>query len=164
VTSEHAGDVNQREVGLVINSRDDHYCFGCGRLNPHGLRLRFTVTVDGEGVQAPFTPAREHEGFTELVHGGIISAALDEAMGWAVYVRNIWAVTGRLAVSFRRPVEVGVPTVVVGKVVSDRGRVVDTAAELRRADDGTVLASATATFVRVPEDQAEAWRQRYGVD
>ena len=129
------------------------------RQHPRGLRLKFRATADGIELHAPFTPEREHEGFTRVVHGGIISSLLDEAMAWAIYARNRWAVTGRMSVSFRRPVEVGVPTVVVGRVVSDRGRLIDAEGEVRRAADGEVLASATATFVRVPEEQAAAWRQ-----
>ena len=149
------------EAPPPLAARYDHGCFGCGRLNPHGLHLVFAALPDGDGVAAPFTPRIEHEGFVGVVHGGIVTAALDEAMGWAVYARDVWAVTGKLAVAFRRPVAVGVPTRAVGRVVADRGRLIDVAAELRRADDDALLAEATATFVRVPESQAQTWRVRY---
>src|SRR3712207_6174508 len=92
---------------IRVNARDDHHCFGCGRLNPHGLRLQFFELEESRGVWADFTPTREHEGFTGMVHGGIVTAVLDEAMGWAVFVGGAWAVTGRLAVEFREPVQVG---------------------------------------------------------
>jgi hypothetical protein len=49
-------------------------------------------------------------------------------------------------------------------LVADRGRVLTTTGELRsisRQADGQLLAEATATFVRVPEEQAAAWRERY---
>ena len=95
-----------------------------------------------------------------MVHGGIITAVLDEVMGWALYARGIWAVTGKLSVAFRRPVEVGVATPATGWLVADRGRVLDVAGELRREADATVLAEANATFARVPEEQARAWRER----
>lgn len=144
-----------------VNGRDDHGCFGCGRLNPYGLRLAFYQATGDEGVWAPFTPAPEHEGFAGVTHGGIISAVLDEAMGWVVFARGIWAVTGKLAVSFRRPVETGVATRASAWVVSDRGRALQAAAELRRAEDAVLLAEGMATFIRVPEDQARAWQARY---
>ena len=149
------------DAAAPMTVRDDHNCFGCGRLNPHGLHLVFTVLTGGNGVSAPFTPRTEHEGFFDVVHGGIVTAVLDEAMGWAVFVRDIWAVTGKMAVTFRKPVAVGVPTRAVGRVVADRGRLLDVAAELRRDEDGALLAEATATFVRVPARQAKAWRDRY---
>ena len=144
-----------------LNARDDHGCFGCGHLNPHGLRLDFYRMADGEGVWAPFTPRPEHEGFAGVVHGGIVTAVLDEVMGWAIFARGVWAVTGKIAVAFRKPVAVGVPTRATGRVVADRGRSLEVAAELRREDDGAVLAEASATFVRVPAAQARVWRDRY---
>jgi acyl-coenzyme A thioesterase PaaI-like protein len=146
---------------IAVNARDDHYCFGCGALNPNGLHLKFFPTPGQSGVWASFTPERIHEGFTGMVHGGIITTLLDEAMGWAVYAQEIWAVTGRLAVEFRAPVEIGVETVVSGQIASDRGRALDVTGELRRRDDDRLLARATATFVRVPEAKASEWRARY---
>ena len=144
-----------------MNGRDDHGCFGCGRLNPHGLRLAFYRTPDEERIWASFTPATVHEGFAGVTHGGIVTAVLDEAMGWVIVDRGIWAVTGKLAISFRRPVEAGVATRVSAWVVAARGRGVQAAGELRRDDDDTLLAEGTATFIRVPEETARAWQARY---
>ncbi|HEV2107951.1 MAG TPA: PaaI family thioesterase [Thermomicrobiales bacterium] len=143
----------------AINARGDHGCFGCGRLNPHGLRLRFFPTE--EGVYTPFTPEPVHEGYTGLVHGGIITTVLDEVMAWSLYRLEIWAVTAKIDVVFRRPLEVGVETRAIGRLMADRRRLLDVAAELRRASDDLLLATATATFARVPEQQAAAWQGRY---
>ncbi len=144
-----------------INSADDHYCFGCGRLNPYGLHLHFYPLDDETGIWAPFTPQREHEGYMGMVHGGIISTILDEVMAWSLYRRNAWAVTGRLSISFKRPVEIGVPARAIGRLVADRGRLLDVTGTLVREADGVVLAESQAVFARVPERQASAWRERY---
>lgn len=144
-----------------INSADDHYCFGCGRLNPNGLHLHFYPLDDEAGIWAPFTPLREHEGYMGMVHGGIISTILDEVMAWSLYRLDIWAVTGRLSISFRKPVEVGEPTRAIGRIANDRGRLIDVTGTLLREADGVVLAEAQAVFARVPERQADAWRERY---
>lgn len=146
---------------LRLNVRDDHGCFGCGRLNRNGLQLDFYALPDQDGVWTPFTPRPEHEGFTSMVHGGIITAVLDEVMGWAVFARGVWSVTGKLEIAFRQPVVVGVPTRATGRVRADRGRLLSVAADLRRTADRALLATATATFVRVPAQQANAWRERY---
>jgi acyl-coenzyme A thioesterase PaaI-like protein len=143
----------------VLVARDDHGCFGCGALNPHGLRLWFAPTE--AGVEAPFTPLAVHEGYAGLVHGGIVSTVLDEVMAWSLYRLDIWAVTVKMGVSFRRPVPVGEACVAEGWIVRDRGRLVETAAALRSVTDGEVLATATGTFARVPVARAEAWRARY---
>lgn len=150
------------ELQTPINSAADHYCFGCGRHNPSGLHLHFyPVEGDDAAVWAPFTPQREHEGYMGMVHGGIISTILDEVMAWSLYRLDIWAVTGRLSISFKKPVEVGVPTRAVGRIVEDRGRLLDVAGALIRESDGAVLAESEAVFARVPKSQAEAWRDRY---
>jgi acyl-coenzyme A thioesterase PaaI-like protein len=148
-------------VGARLKVRDDHYCFGCGRLNPWGLKLSFYESADGSGLWAQWTPVRQHEGYDGIAHGGIVTTVLDEVMAWTAYRQRIWAVTGRIAVRFRRPVEIGVATRASGRIVADRGRLLELAGELRRESDGVVLAEATGTFVRVAEEQAGEWRRRY---
>jgi acyl-coenzyme A thioesterase PaaI-like protein len=150
-----------KTVGTRLSVRDDHYCFGCGRLNPWGLKLSFYESEDGSGLWAPWTPVRQHEGYDGIAHGGIITAVLDEVMAWTAYQQRIWAVTGRIAVGFRRPVEIGVATRAIGRIVADRGRALELAGELRRAGDGVLLAEASGTFIRVPEAKARDWQRRY---
>lgn len=155
----------QRETGSStagepLEVREDHYCFGCGQQNPHGLKLAF-FAGDDESVWAPWTPSRENEGFTGMAHGGIITTVLDEVMGWAVYRKRIWAVTGRIAVGFRKPVEVGEPTRATARIVSEHGRKVNLEAQLIRERDGVLLADAEAVFIKVPEERAREWQARY---
>lgn len=143
-----------------INVDMDHHCFGCGELNANGLQLHFYADERG-GVWAPFAPAPRFEGYTGMVHGGVISTVLDEVMAWSLYRNDIWAVTGSLTVRYRAPIQVGESTRAVGWLMERRRRLIETAGEIRRESDGAVLATATATFVEVPGEQAEAWRQRY---
>lgn len=138
--------------------RADHGCFGCGRDNPIGLRLRFSS--DGDGVIARFVPGVDHQGFDGVVHGGIICTLLDEAMAWATASAGIWAMTGEMRTRFRRPLLAGDATQLRGSITSQRGRVIYTSAELV-LDDGTSIASATGTFVRVNAEQEKLWRARY---
>lgn len=154
-------EVQSIDADAPLGVRSDHYCFGCGQLNPHGLRLHFFRNEEGNGVWAPWTPAREHEGFAGMAHGGIITSVLDEVMGWALHTADIWAVTGRIAVSFRKPVEVGVLTQATARIEHDHGRKLDLVADIRRESDGQLLAEASAVFVRVNDEQAAAWKSRY---
>ncbi|HYO29857.1 MAG TPA: PaaI family thioesterase [Thermomicrobiales bacterium] len=140
-------------------TRSDHGCFGCGDQNPCGLRLVFAQTDDG--VRASVTPRPQDQGFLGVVHGGIVSTMLDEAMARAAFTHGVWAVTGKLDVRFRQPVEVGVEVLVVGRVLAHRGRLVDASGEIRRATDAELLAQATGLFVRVPEARAREWEERY---
>jgi uncharacterized protein (TIGR00369 family) len=153
-------DAEQREAPDRPAVRRDHGCFGCGDQNPCGLRLRFETTGPG-AVAARFTPRTQDEGFFGVVHGGIVTALLDEAMAWAAFAADAWAMTARIDVRFRTPVRVGAEVVVAGTVVQTRGRLIETVGEVRAAADGALLAEATGSFVRVPSEQAEAWRRRY---
>ena len=59
------------------------WCFGCGRLNPCGLKLEFSE-LDGDYV-THFTGRPEHQGYDGIMHGGIISTLLDEIMARYIY-------------------------------------------------------------------------------
>jgi acyl-coenzyme A thioesterase PaaI-like protein len=54
------------------------HCFVCGSENQRGLKIKFCLC--DEGVEAVFTPDVTHAGYENVVHGGILSALLDEAV------------------------------------------------------------------------------------
>ena len=145
----------------AVNWVNDHHCFGCGRLNEHGLQLTFYRNEDGNGVWAPFTPTAAFEGYGGIIHGGIICTLLDEVMAWSLYRQQTWAVTGQLNTRFRKPVEVGVPVRLVGRLEEHRGRLLQVRGELRRESDDVLLAESSGTFMRVPDAQAAEWTERY---
>lgn len=61
---------------------DFAHCYGCGRLNPHGLQLK--TRWDGDETVARFTPAPEHMALPGFVYGGLIASLIDcHAMGTA---------------------------------------------------------------------------------
>ena len=124
-----------------------------------GLHLQFSTTADG--VRAAFIPRPEHQGFEHVVHGGIISTVLDEAMAWAIAAAGIWAVTGEMRVRFRNPLHVGEATTVAATVDTSRGRLITASATLTRDVDGAPIATATGTFMRVNPETEAAWRARY---
>jgi len=127
------------------------WCYACGDLNPVGLHMHFRM--EGEWAIAPFVARREHQGYPGFVHGGIVSALLDEAMGWATYGRGVWAVTGRMEMRFRGIVPVDEELEVRGRITRDRGRTLEVMAELRDAK-GALLAEAQGLFFRVQGEQA----------
>lgn len=64
-------------------------------------------------------------------------------------------------IRFRQPVRIGEETRASGRIEHRRGRLFDMSGEIRRVVDDAVLAEATAIFMRVPREQADAWRDRY---
>lgn len=143
-----------------IAVRDDHNCFGCGADNPWGLHLSFFAEPDGS-VYSHWTPQVNHQGYDGMVHGGIISTVFDEVMAWAATNAGIWAVTGRLATTYRKPVEIGVPTIARAEITNISSRTAEVKAAIRRESDGLLLAEATALFIRVSRKQSEAWSAKY---
>jgi len=127
-------------------------CFVCGKANPIGLNLAFET--DGRQVTATFVPRREHVGFADTIHGGLVSTVLDEAMVWACGVRaGRFAYCAELTVRFRHPVRPGTRLEVVGELEENRrGRLLLARGELREPS-GRVLASATGKYIPVPTEE-----------
>ncbi len=135
-------------------------CFVCGIENPIGLKAFFYEDDDGR-VIVRFTPREEHQGYPGFVHGGIISALMDEAIGRAVMPYDIWAVTAKLELKFRKPVPLGEPVTVIGELVRMRSRAFEAKGELRLAD-GTVAVEGYGIYIRLPEEEIE--RRKAEVD
>jgi acyl-coenzyme A thioesterase PaaI-like protein len=127
-----------------------HYCFGCGDRNPHGLRLDFRF--EDKRAVAEFQPRAEHQGYPGLVHGGVTAAALDEAMGWAMYALRVWAVTGKMEVKFRQPLPLDGKATVSAEVIRNRGRWLEVRGEVRSAE-GKLMAESQGLFMRLPKEK-----------
>jgi uncharacterized protein (TIGR00369 family) len=124
-------------------TKESDYCFACGPKNPIGLKLKFDW--DGKEVKAKFTPGEYHQGWAGLVHGGIISCLLDEAMSYAALYSGVNSLTARMQTRFKRPLPIDEPLTVTGSVTRKTRRLVEAKAELKLADD-TLVAESTATM------------------
>lgn len=133
-------------------------CFVCGRENPVGLHLHFYTDDDGR-VHAEFTPGQEHQGYPGVMHGGLITALLDETIGRTAIAGDLWCMTARLEVRFRKPVPIGERLHIVGEISRNNGRLLQGHGEIRLGTDDQLLAEATGTFVRIPNDQIESYKQ-----
>lgn len=123
-------------------------CFACGAHNAHGLHLRFRR--EGDEVQADFTPQPQHAGFRGIVHGGILATVLDEAMFWAAAsTTKRFCLAAELNVRFVSKVAVGQKLTVVARLRADRGRLWESSAELRDAEDKVCV---HATCKQIPMD------------
>lgn len=130
---------------VVSSFRNDDYCFVCGKDNPAGLHLKPSAEAGSSSVE--WVPAREVQGWEGVTHGGIVTALLDETMAYAAMSTGGSCATAEISVNFCRPVRTGVATLIRGQVVESRGRLVKTKGEMLQ--NGEVLATASATFVRI---------------
>ena len=127
---------------------DEGMCFVCGELNPIGLKVKFEVDPRNLTITGSFVPRREHQGYKGIMHGGLASTLLDEAMVKLLWESGIPAVSASLEVRLRKPVRVGQRVVIRGWVESDKGRLIHASAILEDAG-GAVLAEGKGTCVRV---------------
>jgi acyl-coenzyme A thioesterase PaaI-like protein len=136
-----------------------HNCFGCGSLNAQGLGL----VVHVEPGRAWIEGSLDHrfEGWQSVIHGGILCTILDEVMAWALVGEDNWGVTARMAVEFRRPVEVGAPIRAEGWITRARRRIVDTAGHIVDPASGSVLATATGVYLAADSARKQDLRARY---
>lgn len=126
---------------------DDGHCFACGKKNNIGLHLSFQTEADGS-VSTLFIPQTTHQGYVGIVHGGILATLADECMAQALIAKKIAAMTARLEIAYKRPVEVGVPIKVTAKVESEEKRLLRLSCQILN-QEGQCLVEAKAVFLRL---------------
>ncbi len=128
-------------------------CLVCGVENAAGLKARFFEVDNGELVGV-FRPLVEHQGYPGRMHGGLVSAILDETIGRAVSIseEQTWGVTIEFTIKFRKPVPLDREVKAVGRITRDSRRVFEGTGEIV-LDDGTVAAEAQGKYLKMPIDE-----------
>jgi uncharacterized protein (TIGR00369 family) len=129
-------------------------CIVCGdkESNPHTLSLRFRAT--GDGVETSYTPDSLQEGYMNIVHGGIISALLDETIGWACACSaRRYFVTAELNIRFVKPLQVNTRVTVHGHCTGQTSKFSEGQGEIL-GEDGTLYARAKAKYFLLPEPES----------
>ena len=139
---------------VLSRQYNSHMCFVCGIKNTLGTNARFFVCLnesDEKILLMVATPKEEHQSYPNRMHGGIISALLDESIGRAVQIENpdIWAVTIDLSVKFRKPVPLNQTLYCESKITELNKRTFTGEGKLF-CSDGAIVATATAKYFIVP--------------
>jgi acyl-coenzyme A thioesterase PaaI-like protein len=142
---------------------DFAHCYGCGRLNPHGLHLK--TRWDGDDTVARFTPRPQDLALPGFVYGGLIASLIDcHAMGTAAAAaeraagRDVGAgpaprfVTASLKVDYLKPTPHGPELEIRGRVVQRTDRKAVIAATVLA--DGVITARGEVVAVRMPATMA----------
>lgn len=132
-------------------------CPVCGdpKINPHALGVVWEWDDAESKVVGRFVPGPLHLGYENRLHGGILSALLDEAMAWACAVRmGSYCVTGELGVRFKEAARAGSPIEISARAEGDTWGPYVRANGAARGEDGTLLAVASATFAAMPREEA----------
>ncbi|RJQ74390.1 MAG: PaaI family thioesterase [Desulfobacteraceae bacterium] len=133
-------------------------CYGCGRLNPHGLKIK--SYWEGEESVCRFSPGPEHTAVPGYVYGGLIASVIDcHSTGTAAAAAyrdegrpmgskpEIRYVTASLHVDFLRPTPIDAPMELRGTVKEIKGRKVVVGITL--SSKGQVCARGEVVAVRL---------------
>ncbi len=127
--------------------RDNQGCYVCGAKNPSGLKVVFQIDKSARSIHASFTPSEAHQGYEGIVHGGILSALLDEAMAKLAFGLGIPAVTAEMTVKFKSPASPGEELNIAGRITHETHRLILAEAKIEK---GLVtVAEATGKLLRV---------------
>lgn len=128
------------------NSED---CIVCGLKNHSSLRTRF-YELEGDIICGIFNTEDFHQSFPGRMHGGMISAVLDEVIGRAVMIKNPeqWGVTGELTVRYLKPTPLSTKLKAFGKIVKENSRLFKGVGYIED-NEGNVLATAEATYFKM---------------
>ena len=128
-------------------------CFVCGMSNPRGLKIRFYR--EGDEVFGRFTPDESLVGYSPFIHGGIISALLDEIIIWVVHAATgMFGVTAELNVRFLHPMRAGEEVTIRGWLLENRGRIKKAQGEIVN-DQGEVVARGEGKVLIVRKDRLQ---------
>lgn len=142
----------------------DHlsYCYGCGRLNEHGLQLKSYWDGAGDESVARFTPRPHHTAIPGYVYGGLIASLIDchgtgtaaaasyRAAGRAMDTEPPFRfVTASLHVDYFKPTPLGGPLELRGRVKTLKGRKVVVSITLSAG--GEVCAAGEVVAVQMPK-------------
>lgn len=123
---------------MALDLKKDARCFVCGQDNSEGLRLH--VETDGkDGVKTRFVALDRYKGWSDYLHGGIISLLFDELLGWVSQNAGYDAVTARLEIRYRNPVPLNNRLTVQARLEREARGLLDIRM-VARLEDGTVAA------------------------
>ena len=136
------------------------HCYGCGRLNDHGLHFR--TFWDGDETVTRYTPQPWHIAIPGYVNGGLLASLMDchgtgtaAAAAYRAEGREMGSppvrrfVTASLKVDFLKPTPLGVELEVRGRATSVQGRKV--VVEARILADGRETVRGEIIAVEMPE-------------
>jgi uncharacterized protein (TIGR00369 family) len=122
--------------------------------NPVAPPMVAADSADGRAT-GRVTLGKTHEGPPGLVHGGVVATLLDHVLARAVRAAGRGGLTATLTITYRRPVQLGVPLVATAEMGTTDGRRTTATARLVAEDDpSTTLAEAEGLFVALRPERA----------
>lgn len=132
----------------------DENCFATHDNPCEGVGLKVYVTEDDHVVGLVKTK-KCHQGYEDIIHGGIVSTYFDEVLWYATIVKDqdTIAVTAEMTVKYLKSIPVEEDIRIIAKPMRQEGRHLYVDGYILRSDD-KVAAEATAHFIIVKDEHA----------
>jgi len=130
---------------LALQLVKDRRCFVCGAENPHGLKIR-VEQAGANRVRTEFTAEDRYRGWSNYLHGGVLTLIFDEMLGWLSRYLGYDAMTARLEVRYRKPVPLGSRLTFDGVLERQIKNLLDISLNAN-LEDGSVAAEATGRMM-----------------
>ena len=128
---------------------NNNCCFACGKENPFGLQVNPDIAPDGTQVKIECTPSGHFQGWANVIHGGILSTLLDEAITYVgIASFDSPAVTVQLQIRFKKPAIPGDKIIVRANRVKMTQRLIEAEAYID-SEDGTRIAEGSGKVMKV---------------
>ena len=127
---------------VSVDPRGTHPLYGAA--NGAAAAMRFATT---DRLRVTVAYDVRHEGAPGWVHGGVIAAGFDVALGQAAAELADRGPTARVQTDFIEPTPVGTAVVYEAWIAGREGRKIYVEGELRRTDTGGLCARGDALFI-----------------
>ena len=136
---------------VISKQRNSMMCIMCGLDNEYGVRAPFYNMEDGS-VMTLFRYRKQHQSYPGRVHGGLITAMLDEMGLRALWAKELseetFGVTFSLETKYRKPVPYDQDLIGKGIIVKNSSKFFVTEASIMDTK-GNVLANGTVKYIRL---------------
>jgi HAD superfamily hydrolase (TIGR01509 family) len=132
------------------------FCFACSQENPIGLKLK--PVQDGEKVTAEFTAGKFHQGWGNVIHGGILYTLLDEVTAYAMLCHGIeLGVTARSEIRFKQLAPINQPIQASAWITKLTKRLVEARGVLSLKDNTVIVDGSFLFYVLRQSKKAILW-------
>ncbi len=131
---------------MSIDFLMDDSCFACGKKNENGLKLK--IIEKDDGVWAAIDPPVWSQGYSGIVHGGVVATILDEMAVWAAFKKGYRTVTAELNMRIKEAMRVDQGYTARSRVHLVKHRLVEADSEIMDRND-TQVAFARVKLLRV---------------
>jgi uncharacterized protein (TIGR00369 family) len=124
--------------------KTNNYCFVFGKENPKGLKAKF-ISYNGK-AKAEMILDKEYQGYSGIIHGGIIAALLDEACAYATISLGYYTVTAEIKIRYKKILKVREKIIIEASAEQIKSKLIQAKAQIKDSKD-IIIAEAEGKYI-----------------